>query len=334
VLLGCAAGFFLGTPYAILAFPEFLAEFIKLMIYQPGYGGGSRLGFLPHLANLVNQMGLFLFVVAVIGFAWQAWTSVRRRCVYRVVLVVTLMLVYCRMGSMLFSPGRYIVALVPLLAVCAGLLIAATAEWQSGWPAPARVARKVVLSLGLLYTLCYAGAGVWQIKNNDRDRAWAWMQVNVPPEARIEVSATYIFEFSPSYSNTARIQYLYYKETFDRMYSHPLYKMCRENFPWLGFAPEPSPGRRGPEPHGAGLGGLLARKPEYLVLAEANFARFLSASDGAAENFPRQHRLYTAMLDGSTPYRVAADFRHKYSWYWPELEFINTGIIIFKHEDS
>jgi hypothetical protein len=44
--------------------------------------------------------------------------------------------------------------------------------------------------------------------------------------------------------------------------------------------------------------------------------------------------VYTALLDGSIPYQIAADFRHRYAWYWPELEFINAGIVIFKHEDS
>ncbi len=334
VLLGCAAGFLLGTPYALLAFPEFLGEFIKLMIYQPGYAGGDQLGFLPHVANLQNQMGVFLFPVAVLSLAWLAWTSVSRRCVYRAVLVVTVMLIYYKMGSMTFAPGRYIVVLVPLLAVCAGLLIAGSARWQADWPAPARLARKLALSLGVLYTLYYVGAGVWQIKYNDRDQARAWMQPNIPPESRIEVSTSYTFRFHPSYSNTARFPYFYYKETFYRMYSHPLYELCLQHAPWLGFDPAPPPGDRGAEPQTAGLASLLARKPDYLVLSESNFSRFLASSDAAAESFPKQHQLYTALLHGSTPYQIAADFRNRYSWYWPELEFIHAGIVIFKHEDS
>jgi hypothetical protein len=328
-LLGAAAGFLLGTPYALLAFPEFMAEFIKLMIYQPDYVGEGPRGFLPHLANLSNLMGVFLFALGIMGLAWTAWTGARTRSIGRMLVVMTVLLIYLKMGSMHFHPGRYIVVLVPLLAACAGVFIAGVMEQGAH-----RAARRGVLAAGFLYTLFYLGAGLWQIKYNDRVLARTWLLENIPPESRIEVSPSYTFPFSPAYTNTARMPYFYFKETFDRMYAHPVYRFCRRRFPWLGFKPGPPPGHRGSEPGNTGLDGLLSRKPDYLVLAESNYGRFLDDADGARKNFPLQNRLYHALLDGSTPYRPVADFRYDYSWRWPELEFINTGIVIFKHDEG
>jgi hypothetical protein len=328
VAAGAVAGFFLGTPAALTAFPRFVGDFVQLNFYQPDYAGDVRSGYVAHLANLVNLEGPALAAAALAGLALLVARAARERDPRLVLLLSAVAAIYLKMGSMHFAPGRYALPLLPFLSLAAAPLF--VEAWRRA--ATAGPSTRLALRAGVL--VCLAATVLWVVLGtaeffrDDRDRARAWIVAHVPPSASIEISHAYGVDLPAAYGHVAKIPFHHVKPGVRRMLESASYQRIVRRLPWLELRTYPE-AERG-EPPETGLPALLARDPDVIVVAEECYARFLTAEGAAA--YPRQSALYRALLEGTTPYGVAIDFRSDPSLLRPRIEFVHGGITIFVRE--
>jgi hypothetical protein len=336
------AGFVAGMPYAVVAAPRFVGEFIMLSFYQPAYAGtSSGLAFGPHIGNLIEMQGGFLFVLCMAGIVWVGALGWRERGERRsgnrgagiLVLLVAVTTIYAKVGSLYFHPPRYVVPLLPLLSIFAGKLAADLLKGELFGRIP-RAVPTSVLGLGVLYTLVYAINGVLDIRDDDRNLAQRWVVENVPKSASVEMVQWYGINVPEGYEGFTPIPYLHHKQTFVRMVENPIYRKVKALLPWARFDDQRAPMlQKEEDPATIGLSSLLRRRPDYLIITDRACERFLSDRAGGASNYPLQSRMYREILAGRTPYRLVADFRKPPSLLRPELEFINAGVTIYRFEE-
>lgn len=332
IFVAAFGGFVVGTPYSILAFRHFVGEFIMLNFYQSTYGGLSEsLAFWPHLENLLNIQGIFLFSLSMIGLVYVAVTGWRKRSVGILVLLVSIGTIYLKMGSMHFFPPRYIMPLVPLLAICAGKLAADILSGAFLGSFMGLVRYAFIIS-GVAFTFIYAATGIFDIYGDDRELARDWLIANVDKNESIEMTKLYGLNIPNEYENFNYLPYYHHKDTFDRMRANPSYLKIKAALPWVRFDDEVSNMLSTKEnPAEMGLTALLNRKPSYLILIEGSYERFLVANQDDKTSYPLQREMYQAIIEGSTPYHVVADFRKEFGVLNPELEFINSGVTVYRY---
>jgi len=331
---GLMLGFAIGNPFALLQPVRFLRSFVELIFYQGTYGGVRELGFVPHIVHLFEIGGPVLFTLEIIGLISLARHAICSRHVPTAALLAMMLVFYVQCGQMRFHPQRYIMTLVPFLALCAGKLVSDLLEGASESSGRRRLATGG-MALLVLSSLAYLGVGVARFHFDDRKQARTWILENIPRTATLEVSPNYGVELSREYVNARSLPYFHARETFVRMRSNEHYNLLRSLYQILrGEAPlsagAPDEREMAPEPEGVGLEGLLVREPEYLILSQRSYERFLWDEADAATHFPYQHELYAALLANRTPYRLVADLRREDRWWLPEVEFVDAGVTIWR----
>ena len=328
-----ALGFFIGTPFAVLSPLEFLREFIKLLFYQPAYGGLGQKSYIPHLYNLINYFGLFNFLICSFGFFWGCVTLLRKKQAGEFFLILTIVIYYIKMGDMTFHPPRYIIPILPFLTILGGKLCFDLLHLTSrskllnwGWI--------TAFALGGIFSLYYTTMGVMSLANDDRKLAYEWVNSNMSPNDSVEVSAHYSINIPPGFNGFSKLPYYHIKPTFIRMRENELYRRLREVYIKLD-RPGAVEGKSVTEevvvePTTASLRSLLIRKPRYIILSKSDYQRFLGG-DEAEHLFPLQHELYSSIIAGMTPYELLVDFERTDRWPRPNIEFVNAGIKIYEY---
>lgn len=337
-------GFLFGSP-EILADPvAFLRDVLALVFFQPAYAGARERGFLPHLFNLADLLGPFLFPVCLAGYAYGCFRAVRHRDGVSALLVAAATTYYLAMGSMWFHPARYVLAALPFLVMlgarCSVQLLAISRRTS---PVGANAAA-ISVAVGLIVSAAYCLSGVLQFRDDDRVLAARWFTRHVARDATIELPTVYGPSLPAEFSAVRTTPGAFLPASLVRTREDPTYVEISRRLDHLEqWALHEAPSSRGRRISSGGtveetseysVEALLRRRPEYLVLAKRWYGLFLASSDAAHSAFPIQRRLYSALLDGGTPYRRVADFTAGRSrWMTPRFEFVNGGIQILKWKD-
>ncbi len=335
IILAVTTGFALGSPYAIIDFPAFIAEFIELNFYQGTYAGVtgsgfSRLSFIAHIINLIDILGGFIFALSAIGFFYMAFLAKTQKKSAIYLLLLTVLTIYFKMGSMTFHPPRYILPIVPFLVIGAGKLTVDLFLLKK--PKIFNLILSAMFALGVIYTLTISILGILQIKNDDRNLAFDWITKQVKATESVEMTPIYGINIPPNYHQFKTMPAYHQKETFERMFYNKEYQKIKTILPWANWS-EMTQVTIQPEPENVSLASLLERKPAYLILSERWFQRFLNTDVKADKFFPKQHQLYTALLNEETPYKIMVDFRKpKKLPLTPKWDFINSGIVILAYQ--
>lgn len=326
---GVALGFLVGTPYAVITPLLFLRDFIQLNFYQPTFAGKAEpYAYGPHLLNLLEVCGPFLCVVYVAGFGSVCYRAVRHRQIRHGLIAVTGLAIYLKMGSMRFAPERYILPLLPLLAISGGAFVG---ELFRGCRrrSTVRYGLLAVVGIGVGFSFVYSGLAVREFRDGDLSLARRWIKESVGEGATVEVSLNRTL--SRSKGIHFRTLPCYHYKSSKEMTSNPLYQWLDRVYDRMeGREHRTQPVEMKGEPPEVGLSALLRRHPDYLVLSEETDDRFLD--EEARTPFPLQHELFTAVMKGRTPYVLVADFRKRDSWLRPRLEFVNAGITVYRYE--
>ncbi len=327
------AGFLLGTPFALISPLAFLKDLIQLALFQGTYSGVGDRGYWTHLVNLFEIFGPCWFVACASGFAFALYETIRRDRRF-LPLIATITVLYAAMGSMMFSPARYILPVVPSLAICGGKLLAELTQF-SNRHLITRIAWRTMVAASIAGSTVYSLAALDRMQTDARYRANDWITRNLSKDMTIEVSPNYSIGIPRGYSNATFLPYFHEKETFARMKTSPVYQRLSRIYTTLQSASAAGIDVPAPlnitEPPNVTLDALLERRPQVLVLAPDSYERFFSEEAHAKHYFPRQHELYSAILAGQTPYRLIADFRRPNDLFTPEIEFVDGGILIFEY---
>lgn len=317
--LGVVLGFFVGNPYAFLQPVRFARQLVETAVLQSHYAGGQGTGFVPHVFNVLELSGPLVFLVFACGGIALVVRAVRRRDPFAAGILALLLVFYVMVGRMQFHPPRYVLPLLPLLALGAGLAIDAGLRWHGG-----RRFLPALLGLAAIAGGVLLFANVSAFARDDRIVARAWIEENVPREATIEVSRNYTVTVPAGWVNVRTFPYEFRRAAFRLARQHPVYR-------WLTPDAEAPPADPPPviEPAAASLDALLARRPDFLILSERSFQRFLGGD--RARTFPQQNATYRALLEGRTPYELVVDLRGRGRAWWEfEMPFVDAGVVILR----
>lgn len=179
VLVVSGAAFLVGTPFALLDPAAFLRDLsFEQTHFTRGHAGlDLGPGWLRHLTfTLPHGLGWPLLAVALAGWA----LLIRRRGRSGLLLTGSMFVYYGVAGSGRGVFMRYLVPLVPLLCVCAGVAVKALAGSRRRWPAVA-LAAVVVLPSAAASWSCDRLLG----ETDTRVEAARWLETNVPAGAVI-----------------------------------------------------------------------------------------------------------------------------------------------------
>jgi hypothetical protein len=187
--LACtAAAFLLGTPGVLIATNEFWRDFSYEMRHtSTGHGlvfVGTGSGWWYHLSyNLRYGLTLPLLVLSVCGVGYLAW----RRRPAEIALLAFAVVYYGLIGAFEVRFMRYLIPILPVLAVAAGTLLSALASPPAEEPAKRRWPRITALVAGVLacvWSLVYTCAHLTLFVGPDpRDKALAWLVSNAKGES-------------------------------------------------------------------------------------------------------------------------------------------------------
>ncbi len=194
LLVGVAVfAFFVTTPYAILDHKAFLHDFLfQMVISQSSWSGmfaASAPGYITNFFYLHDNFGTILMAAAVAGLLLSLW----RAKISWIVVAVYALTYYFYLGSWRLMFDRYMVPMLPILALWAGLAIVRAMDWLALKIRPA-VARAGVLAGMVAVFLLIPAISMLQksyafdaylLKTQTRKLAYNWAVANLPQEARI-----------------------------------------------------------------------------------------------------------------------------------------------------
>jgi 4-amino-4-deoxy-L-arabinose transferase-like glycosyltransferase len=219
-----AFGFFVGTPYSILDFPDFWAgvqwqAFSYTIEGHAGEEGDALRWYLFYLWDTEEWIAW----VGLLGAGWLLITRAKKN-----LMLVSFPLAYFAFVSTLFSRNdRTIMLLVPFLQVAAAVSIVAIGEWLvRAWrikPSIVGAATTLVVALMLFSPARSAWAYVTDLlKTDSRETGRIWIDQNLPTGSRI-----FVEPYSP-YVDPQR-----FRIESGSILEHPLNWYIRNGFEYL-----------------------------------------------------------------------------------------------------
>jgi 4-amino-4-deoxy-L-arabinose transferase-like glycosyltransferase len=187
-LVCTAAAFLLGTPGVLIATNEFWRDFSYEMRHtSTGHGlvfVGTGSGWWYHLShNLRYGLTAPLLALSVCGAAYLAW----KRRPAETALLAFAVVYYGLIGAFEVRFMRYLIPILPVLAVAAGTLLNALASAPKNEPSRRHWLRNIALVAGVLacvWSLVYTCAHLTLFTDPDpRDKALAWLLANARGES-------------------------------------------------------------------------------------------------------------------------------------------------------
>lgn len=313
------AGFLLGTPYVLLTPLKFITEASKLFDAGGYYGIVSRIGYIQHAYNLYHIFGVFLLIAAIAGLIY---CIVSRRKTETYLLFSWVVLNYLILGFWHNAPLRFIMPIVPALAVMAaifGIDMCLKHRWVS-----------VVITLLLL-------TGVWGVvgqiayfTNDSRYESHDWVLANIPNGASIMAIGL------PGYIpvlpiDASEYDALYHKIPYTGAFPsdgatkyHVDYDLLLTNYSIQGAEFT----QKMDDQLGA----------DYIIASEFQYGRFfdnISHVEGvySGDSYPERTIFINDLLAGRKGYIKVAEFHYEFP-FSSNPSYVNPAIIVLQREDG
>ncbi|MEM4346987.1 MAG: glycosyltransferase family 39 protein [Candidatus Altiarchaeota archaeon] len=178
-------GFLIGTPFAIIDFSNFKKDVITAITDVQLYKGirNPYPGYISHIVNLINGMGLPLFLVSIIALTYTALKLIRiedNSYKYTLLFFLFIVLFYLIVGKWNFAPMRYTVPLLPFIAILNGKFFYDMLKFK----------KKItifVLAFIIPYSFCYTISADILFINDSRYLATEWIERNIDKNSTIEL---------------------------------------------------------------------------------------------------------------------------------------------------
>ncbi|MEM2956640.1 MAG: glycosyltransferase family 39 protein [Candidatus Pacearchaeota archaeon] len=178
-------GFLIGTPFAIIDFSNFKKDVITAITDVQLYKGirNPYPGYISHIVNLINGMGLALFLVSIIALTYTALKLIRiedNSYKYTLLFFLFIVLFYLIVGKWNFAPMRFTVPLLPFIAILNGKFFYDMLKFK----------KKItifVLVFIILYSFCYTISADILFINDSRYLATKWIERNIDKNSTIEL---------------------------------------------------------------------------------------------------------------------------------------------------
>jgi len=196
LLIAIAIGtFFITTPYAILDYRAFLHDFLfQMVVSQTSWSGmfaNKASGYVTNFLYLKENFGLVLMAFAALGLAF----SLARLTIQRCLILVFGVCYYLYIGSWKLMFDRYMVPLLPLIAVLGAFGLAKAIQFLKQRIGSENRAQKIAVSvassfilIGIPSSLLFRDAVSFDrylLKTNTKEIAYKWAQNNLSKDAKI-----------------------------------------------------------------------------------------------------------------------------------------------------
>ena len=190
-MIVAALAFFLGTPFAVFDFPNFI-EGIRWQIFSysvEGHAGEEGNALAWYVAYLLSQEGLAV-LGAVVGIVYAFFARAKR---YWVVLSFPLPY-FLIVSQMVTRNARTIMLIVPFLGLLTAIVVVELCEWLERTGRVKRSAVVVALLAFVFLMLAIPAretiaADLRLSRSDGRETARQWIAANVPPGSRIALEA-------------------------------------------------------------------------------------------------------------------------------------------------
>ncbi len=194
VIVGAAAvAFLIGTPYAVLALPKFLADYARLA-YGFAQTRGGEPGWSLYLKYLQQSLGWVGLAAAVAGVGVAVHTIVRGPGRLRSLLIVGFPLLYFKVMATSFQIyGRYTLPLLPFAALLAAIGTASAVRSlrvRLAFPALEGLTAGLLIAIAAPPLVRSVGFDRMLGRSSTTDLAYRYIDTHLPPGAVI-VSETY-----------------------------------------------------------------------------------------------------------------------------------------------
>jgi len=198
VALLCA---FIATPYSFLHLQQTLAAmaFENIHVHGGHFGfstlSGHGIQYHPYayelLAGWPFSMGIALYASALCGLLWILFHPTPKRTVMLVFFVVFFGLI----GSWTFTPLRYSLPVLLLLAIFAGM-------WEAAWVHSARRWKQIVATLVIAGTAIYTSVFTYETdrryRQDTRISAQHWLDKTMKPGQRLLLCGYHYYQAFPT----------------------------------------------------------------------------------------------------------------------------------------
>ncbi|HET7220043.1 MAG TPA: glycosyltransferase family 39 protein [Vicinamibacterales bacterium] len=191
-LLAMGGGFFAGTPYALLEPVRFWQDVsAEARHLQTGHAVNLGIGWSYHwIVSLRHGVTVPMLAAALAGATWMAWRTPRRAA-----LLLAFPIVYYAIAGRGYTVfARYMIPIVPFLAVCAGFFAASAARWISARTAhapAAAICAVLVVALGAMSAIKTVQLDRLLTRTDSRVLAADWLMAHAGPRDAIYVSGSH-----------------------------------------------------------------------------------------------------------------------------------------------
>jgi len=310
-----AAGFLIGTPYALLDYPTFLKDikFIFLVKDVSGYNGlfspYKAWWFFPSI--LANGFGIVLLSAIVLLGVYAIYKGFGNKTRGLIALMSLSFIIpyWLALGSGYFFTSRYLIPVQVFLVVLAGVGIAAAYDLQK-----TRILTGLLLLVVILSGLYAYSADIMMV-HDSRYEARAWIVKNIPKGTTID-NFYRSEKFVPVLKD--RYDFRLFKVVNERGTDRDekLFKEFLANY-------KKDPG-------------------EYIILSSFEYGAYLPEEDkyfsgpmnlGYLPTYPERTQFYEDLLFGRFGYERVKEFKYR-TFFKPHPDFVNPTIILLKKSSA
>lgn len=311
-----ALAFFVGTPFALLDTHRFVRDVVDVFSIQHHYAGPAQIGLIGQRAAFLDALGKPLAIIFLIGTVLAALITLRElisgdernKNRARAILVVILVLIIFDIPISIttFYPMRFIVPMIPGLAVLTAISI------QELWQLDGRPRwgiLRVLVGVGLVGVLAFSYIRVIGIEllfiNDARIAAGEWLANGLPANSSVEYT-----RLQPNFPDGRyRLQEFPYS-----IRRHPSDPVPLDDL---------------------GLAGVEMRRPDYLVVTSYMYWWYYDNPYFCELNLANCI-FFRGLLAGKTAYDQAAHFHYELPQWLPTVStlFVNPDIYVFARREE
>lgn len=341
-ILVAILSFLLANPVAFFSSCEFLEAFFKDNLFNSFRNAGGPRAFLPLISNLLDALGVPLFLLSACGLIYSLILMYRKDTRAKVSLVLSMIIpYYLVMGSMHSSKMRYIMPIVPFLLILTGKLVSDCLVVKN---TGAKIFSTIIFLTVICYSLLFSIAADLEFTYDSRKLAKHWISSNIRDDSTIEVTSYFTALPKDKYNvirrphnnkvdKTASLvndskAYLFFMSLVSKYQSSAeKYGLCSGERPYYTAWYERAMNRyiRHSSNFDLSIRGLDSRGVDYLVVSRNYFKRFDRDNDSPEGKF------FASLFTGESEYEKIAEFKYRFHpWIDPSPEFVNPLILVYK----
>jgi|GEM_PF-6629272 hypothetical protein len=340
--------FMLGNASMIFSPCRFMVGFIKENFFNALRNTENPPAFIPLITEYVNATGWPIALLSMSSLFFTLWLIWKPR--YRKeVLLITSMIVpyYIIIGRMHVSNLRYVIPMLPFILLLVGKMLSIFIQQEHSLQ---KTIWKTILIGTFIYSLLYTVVADLNFIKDSRYSLEPWLQDNVNTNESLEMTSYVSDDENYWLYNTYNVNYWPHdyaewsaKKTLQKSYSYEQtlysaykietwakkYDLCPKDIPTYTSWHEKVTSRYLKDNIASNTSpqGLLDRNPDWLIISDLYYNRFLNGYSGTEADSFKQ------LLANELPYTLVKELEYK-GWpgFTPRVEFVNPRLLVYKKQ--